>query len=127
MRLSELNGKPHRISQDDTLQRPADMLQAIEATAIETRLRIQAIHEAMSQAKETIKKAAPKMYSHELGELIFSHPYTRISFFEVTGLAKRQTASIHLKRLEELGLMVSVKVWRETLYLNPKLMELLAA
>jgi Fic family protein len=103
------------------------MLQAIENTAIETRIRIQAIHEAMSQAKDIIKQAAPKMYSHELVEVIFSQPYTRISFLEEKGLAKRQTASSYLKRLEELGLMVSVKVWRETLYLNPKLMELLAA
>jgi Fic family protein len=103
------------------------MLQAIEVTAIETRQRIQAIHEAMSQAKETIKQGAPKMYSHELVEVIFSQPYTRISFLEERGLAKRQTASSYLKRLEELGLLKSVKVWRETLYLNPKLMELLAA
>ena len=103
------------------------ILQAIEATAIETRKRIHSIRQAMTEAKELIKVAAPKMYSHELVELIFSQPYTRIGFLEQSGLAKRQTASVYLKRLEELGILVSVKSWRETLYLNPKLMQLLAA
>lgn len=104
----------------------AYMLQSIETTAIETRNRIEQIHAAMNEAKQTIKEKAPKMYSHELVELIYSQPYTRISFLEERGLAKRQTASTYLKNLEKLGLLVGIKVWRETLYLNPTLMRLLA-
>lgn len=105
----------------------AYMLQAVEATAIETRRRIESIHEAIDQAKESIRESAPKLYNYELIELIFSQPYTHIHSLEEAGIAKRQTPSGYLKKLEELGILVSVKVWRETLYLNPRLMELLAA
>ena len=105
----------------------AYMLQAIAATAVETRERIEAIHGAMNEAKEMIRREAPKMYSHELVETIYSQPYTRIAFLEERGIAKRQTASVYLKRLEELGVLKGVKVWRETLYLNARLMSLLAA
>lgn len=105
----------------------AYVLQAVEATAVETRTRIEAIHGAMNEAVDAIKAHAPKMYSRELVEIIYSQPYTRIAFVEEAGLAKRQTASVYLKKLEDIGLLVGVKAWRETLYLNPRLMSLLAA
>jgi hypothetical protein len=81
----------------------------------------------MNDAVETVKTLAPKIYSRELVEVIYSQPFTRIAFLETAGLAKRQTASMYLKRLVCLGLLEPVKVWRETLYLNRRLLDLLAA
>lgn len=103
------------------------ILQAIESTAIETRRRIEGIHDAMNETKMILQQHAPKLYRHELVELIFSQPYTRISFLEDRGLARRQTASRYLKQLEELGLLEPIRLWRETLYLNVRLMRLLAS
>lgn len=101
----------------------AYVLEGIASTADETRRRIEAIHAAMIEAARTVRELAPNIYSRELVEIVFSQPYTRIASLE--SIAKRQTASQYLRRLEELGLLRSVKVWRETLYLNPRLMELL--
>ncbi|TVR66938.1 MAG: XRE family transcriptional regulator, partial [Spirochaetaceae bacterium] len=41
------------------------------------------------------------------------------------GIAERRTASKYLKQLEEIGILGSYKAWKETIYINRPLMELL--
>ncbi len=59
----------------------------------------------MDKAKELIKAKAPKIYSKDLIETIFEHPYCKIRFLKETGIAKRQTAAVYLQTLEEIGLL----------------------
>ena len=42
------------------------------------------------------------------------------------GIAKRQTASVYLKRLCEIGVLKEVKAGRERLFINPAFLKLLA-
>ena len=68
----------------------------------------------------------PKIYSRELAELIFVHPYCRIGDVVKAGIARRQTAAVYLKTLVAAGLLDEIKAGRENLYINPPLLALLA-
>ena len=58
-------------------------------------------------------------------DLLFIHPYCRISTLVDGGIAKRQTASAYLLQLCELGLLESIKVGRDKIFLNRPLFDLL--
>jgi Fic family protein len=100
-------------------------LDAIAATAWQTRTKIFRIRDAMIAAQELARTKAPKIYSKDLIELIFELPYCKIRFLEQRGLAKRQTASSYLKTLEDIGLLQSLKVGREVYFLNTALLGIL--
>lgn len=102
------------------------MLDAVESTAIETQQRVIKILELMDKAVKLVQAKASKIYSKDLIELIFKHPYCKVRFIEEAGLAKRQTASVYLQTLEELGLLRSVKYGREQYYINDKLAKILS-
>jgi hypothetical protein len=65
------------------------------------------------------------MYTWELVELLFKQPYCRIANVVDAGLAKRQTASVYLKALAEIGVLREVTTGRESLFVHPKYIELL--
>jgi Fic family protein len=67
------------------------------------------------------------LYSRELVELVFEQPYSRIGNVVSAGIAKRQTASVYLKELCDIGVLREVKAGREKLFIHPNLMELLTA
>lgn len=102
------------------------MLEAIETTALETQQRVTGINTAMEKARELVKAKAPKIYSKDLIEVIFEHPYCKIRFLEEAGLAKRQTAGAYLQTLEEIGLLRSIKMGREQYFINEELVKVLS-
>lgn len=104
----------------------AYFLDLVEITAIETRRRIELIHRMVNEAAELVRAQLPNIYSKELIDLVFSQPYTRIRFLEEAGIAKRQTASGYLKKLEAVGLLRSHITWRDTIYVNDALMNALS-
>ena len=55
----------------------------------------------------------PRIYSRELTELIFVHPYCRIGDVVKADIAKRQTASVYLKALAAEGILEEIKAGRE--------------
>ena len=57
---------------------------------------------------------------------IFEQPYCRISNLVDKKIAKRQTASEYLKKLETIGVLKEEKAGRENLYVNIKLMDILS-
>ena len=101
------------------------ILNAIETTARQTRERIYKIRDLMHETIEIAGKKAGTAYSKEFVELIFELPYCKIRFLEEKGIAKRQTASVYLKKLEEIGILESLQSGREVYYLNKKLLALL--
>ena len=103
------------------------MLDVVEVTARDTTDRIERITNTMMDVNDLVKESAPRVYSRELIELIFSQPYTRIIALEGAKIARRETASKHLKALEQLGVLTSSKTGRDLVYLNPRLMEILSA
>lgn len=103
------------------------MLQAVEHTALFTRDMIRQIRVALDEAVILARDNMGRAYSKELVELVFAQPYTRIASVVSAGLAKRQTASEHLRELERIGLLRGIKIGSEMLYLNTRLMGILTA
>ena len=101
------------------------MLAAIENTARSTTDKISAIRSLIDGTAKKVRNAAPGVYSRELAELIFVQPYCRIGDVVDAGLAKRQTASVHLKTLCDIGVLEERKVGREKLFINPAFLRLL--
>jgi Fic family protein len=103
------------------------MLKAVDETARWTTAKIRAIRELMQETADFVREKAPAVYSRELVELIFVQPYCRIGNVVDAGIAKRQTASVYLKELCDIGVLKEVKAGREKLFINPRLMTLLTA
>ena len=103
------------------------MLRAVDETARWTTERIRAIRQLMQETAEYARKEAYGAYSRELVELIFVQPYCRIKNVVDAGIAHRQTAAVYLKQLRDVGVLEEIKVGREKLFINPRLMRLLTA
>jgi Fic family protein len=101
------------------------MLKGIEDTCLWTTDKVKAIRELMRHTGEFIQRRLPKLYTWELVELLFKQPYCRIANVVDAGLAKRQTASVYLKQLAEIGILREVTKGRESLFIHPKYVELL--
>jgi Fic family protein len=101
------------------------MLRGVEETARWTTAKIAAIRALQDHTTTYVKRALPKIYSHELVELIFELPYCRIGNVIDRGIAKRQTASVYLKQLVSIGVLTEQAVSKEKLFIQPRLMELL--
>lgn len=101
------------------------MIKAIEATSILTLSKIESITEAISLTGKEIEKKLPKIYSKDLVELLFQRPYCKRQFIEDAGIAKLKTAGAYLVELEKIGLLKSIQVGKEKLYLNHKLLSIL--
>lgn len=103
------------------------MLTAVETTAIWTNQRIRTIRDLMDHTAEHVKMHAPKVYSHELIEIVFAQPYIRIGHLIENGIAKRVAASRYLKLLAAIGVLEEEKVGRDKVFIHRKYMELLGS
>jgi Fic family protein len=103
------------------------MLEGVRETAVWTSSKISAIRELSDATALYVRDRLPKIYSRELVDVIFSQPYCRIANVTELGLAKRQTASVYLQRLVEIGVLRERKAGREKLFVNPRLMTLLTS
>jgi Fic family protein len=101
------------------------MLKGVEQTANWTTQKIAAVRELMEHAGDYIKQALPKIYSHELVQVIFEQPYCRIANLVDRDIAKRQTASVYLKKLAEIGVLNEIQIGKEKLFIHPKLIQLM--
>ena len=97
------------------------ILEAVEQTSKETVLLVNDISELMKKTKHEIQEKLPKIYSKDLIEILFSHPYTKIDFL-VDGLGlHRETASKYLKEIESIGILQSTKIGRAKYFINVEL------
>lgn len=101
------------------------MLEGVEQTALEQIKLINDIKELMDSTKEKLKIELPKIYSKDLLEVLFIHPYTKIDMLVNTLDLHRDTASRHLKAIEKVGILKSVKIKNSKYFVNVKLFELL--
>lgn len=103
------------------------ILSAITHTSRWTTRKIAAIRGQIEHTTEFVRRKLPKIYSHELIQVIFEQPYCRIQNLVDLDIAKRQTASVYLKKLVEISVLEEVAHGKEKLFLHPKLMELLSS
>lgn len=101
------------------------MLHGVEQTCSWTTEKIKAIRELMQHTARFVQEQLPKLYSWELIEALFKQPYCRIQNLVSANIAQRQTASVYLKQLCDLGILREYKSGRETLFVHPKYIELL--
>lgn len=101
------------------------MLAAVEETAKWTSAKISAIRLLAEHTRKYVISELPKIYSYELVDTIFELPYCRIANVTEKGIAKRQTASIYLKELVRIGVLLEFPSTKEKLFVHPKLMRLL--
>jgi Fic family protein len=103
------------------------LIEGVEETARWTSERIRAILGLAEETRALVRAERPKIYTHELVEVVFAQPYCRIVNLVEAGIARRQTASVYLRALAALGVLEERKVGREKLFVNVRLMALLTA
>lgn len=101
------------------------MLKAVEYTSKETIVKITNIKNQLDATIIKVQEKAPKLYRKELVELLFEQPYSKIEFVVTKLGVERKAASRYLKELEDIGIIESKKIGRETLYINRELIEIL--
>jgi len=101
------------------------ILKAIEETSNNTIIKINSIKTLLEKTIKKTKEKASKIYRKELIELLFEQPYSKIDFVVNRLGVERKAASRYLKKLEEIGILKSQKVGRETIYVNLELIKIL--
>ena len=101
------------------------ILKAIEVTSNRTIEKINQIKELLNETIKIAQEKEPKIYRKELIELLFEQPYSKIDFVVKRLNVERKAASRYLKKIEQIGILKSQKIGRETVYVNTKLIEIL--
>jgi len=101
------------------------VLRGIEQTAKETIQQIREINNLFQKTSEQIKLEVPRPFNKELLEHLFEQPYCKIDYVVERLKISRITASKYLKELKTIGVLEAKHVWKETLYINTKLFDLL--
>lgn len=101
------------------------LLKGVEETAMWTTAKIEAIQRLAAHTRDFIRARSPKIYSHELVDLIFELPYCRISNLTEAKIVGRQAASRYLKQLVAIGVLVEKPIGRDKLFVHPKLLQVL--
>ncbi|MDO9382282.1 MAG: Fic family protein [Hyphomicrobiaceae bacterium] len=101
------------------------MLDGVESTARWTTEKVGAVHDLIEATAQYVRDAAPKIYSRELIDAIFTQAYCRIGNVVELKVAKREAASKYLQQLVRIGILREEKVGREKLFLNFRYLQLL--
>ena len=101
------------------------MLDMVEQSASKGLERLESISQLLETTGQDIKEKLPKIYSKDLVEVIFKLPYTKRQNLIDIGLGTAKTVGNYLIALEREGFLESVKVGKEKLYLNKRLMNIL--
>lgn len=101
------------------------MLRAIENTSLSTIEKISNVKDLLDKTIVKVQSELPKIYTKELVELLFEQPYSKIEFVVNKLQVERKAASRYLRELENIGILKSQKVGRETIYVNNELIEIL--
>ncbi len=103
------------------------ILDGVEETCTWTTDKIKSIRELMDHTGQYVQSRLPKTYTRELVEVLFKQPYCRIGNLVDADVAKRQTASVYLKQMCDIGVLREIKSGRENIFVHPKYIELLTA
>lgn len=101
------------------------ILDSIIETSQHTAELISQIKTLMQQIKNTMRQELPKIYSQELLNNLFNHPYTKIEFVMNDLNISRTTATKYLDLLDKHRLVQKQKVGRTNYYINQSLCKIL--
>jgi Fic family protein len=100
------------------------MLHGVEITAKETIVVVNKIKILMDEYKHNIRKDY-KFYSHDLINILFKHPYTKIEFIERELKVHRNTASSYLNILADNHFLSKHKIGKSNYFVNERLLQIL--
>ena len=100
------------------------ILERVRDASIRTKILIAEIQALMADYKQQMRTHLPTIYSQELLNNLFRHPYTRIELIQDDLDITRQTASKYLDQLVAQGLLREVKHGRNNYYINDSLVKL---
>lgn len=103
------------------------MLEGVAQTAKTTLRLVEGIGELMHEAKHRMRSELPKLYSQELLNNLFRHPYTRIEYVQNDLNITRQTAARYLDTLAEHGFVDKHRAGKNNYFINTRLVRLLMA
>ncbi|MCG9912362.1 MAG: Fic family protein [Flavobacteriales bacterium] len=101
------------------------MLKGTEQTAQNTIEQINKINQLFSETQNLVQEKLPRIYSKDLIEQLFIHPYTKIEYLVNNLGIERKAASRYLNSLDEIGILKSQQKGKEVIYINTKLYNLL--
>ncbi|HEV7342494.1 MAG TPA: Fic family protein [Sphingopyxis sp.] len=101
------------------------MLTAVAETAAQTIDLVADIRTLMADYKQRIRSEHGKIYSQDLLNNLFRHPYTRIDYVVSELGVSRQTAAKYLDQLAEADLLVKHQSGRNVYFINTPLVALL--
>jgi len=103
------------------------MLAAVEASARDGITMVTDIKRALMETKHRIRSEHRKIYSQDLINSLFTHPYTKIQFVERDLDVSRITATKYLNALAASGILVKHRVGRGYYYVNQPLTAILTS
>lgn len=101
------------------------MLDAVEQTSYNTIRLVHGIRDLMQCHKRVMRDELPKIYSQDLLNNLFRHPYTKTEFVIKDLQVSRITAARYLNELVSIGILTKHRLWKENYYLNNSLFNLL--
>jgi Fic family protein len=100
------------------------MLEGVKQTSRETIVLIREIRILMDRYKREIREKLPKIYSKDLLENLFKHPYTKIDYLQKDVNKHYLTARNYLEQLCHHGFLEKYAVREHNYYLNRPLFDL---
>ena len=101
------------------------MLEGVEQTSLQTTQLIKDIKQLMLSYKKEMREKLPKIYSQDLLNNIFRHPYTKIEFVMSDLNVSRITATRYLEEMVKIEIVKKEKYGKENYYINTALFDLL--
>jgi Fic family protein len=101
------------------------ILKGLEQTAQNTIQQINKINLLFNETQKLVQEKLPRIYSKDLIEQLFIHPYCKIEFLVENLKLNRKTAGSYLKNLEDLEILTSEIKGKEVIYVNTNLYKLL--
>jgi Fic family protein len=101
------------------------ILEGVEQTSMQTIKIIDGIKSIMQKQKHLLRRDLPKIYSQDLLNNLFRHPYTKIDFVMSDLGVSRPTATRYLDELTIHKLVHKHKIGKDNYYVNHELLDLL--
>ncbi len=102
------------------------LLRGVAVTSRSAITLVKAFRDLMLKTKHDLRERLPKLYSQDLLNNLYRHPYTKIEFIERELGVSRVTASKYLEQLYAAGLVRKQKMGKTNFYINDPLFELLS-
>ncbi|PRD26438.1 UNVERIFIED_CONTAM: fic [Trichonephila clavipes] len=94
------------------------MLEAVAETSATTVEIVTGIRQQMADLKHRLRDDLPKIYSQELLNNLFRHPYTRIEYLQNDLDVSRQTAAKYLDTLAKHGFVEKHRSGKHNYFIN---------